>query len=77
MIENYVDGVAGETETSTDRTTQTIYGPGWRVATLRALNPKGAGKGVEQQDTRYLYGATISATWPTSKVVWSTAVPRT
>ncbi|MBA3936049.1 MAG: RHS repeat-associated core domain-containing protein [Planctomycetes bacterium] len=66
VIENYVDGVATETETSTDRTTQTIYGPGWRVATLRALNPKGLGNGVEQQDTRYLYGSPFSATWPTN-----------
>ena len=66
VIENYVDGVASETETSTDRTTQTIYGPGWTVATLRALNPKGLGNGVEQQDTRYLYGSTLSSSWPTS-----------
>jgi RHS repeat-associated protein len=68
VIENYVDGTATETETSTDRTTQTIYGPGWRVATLRALNPKGLGNGVEQQDTRYFYGSSFSATWPTSMI---------
>ena len=48
-IENYVDGVAGETETTTDRTTEYIYDTAGRLSIQRALNPKGTGNGVENQ----------------------------
>jgi RHS repeat-associated protein len=65
-IENFVDGTATETELDTDRTTETVYGNGGRIDKLRAYNPKGAGNGVQTQETKYLYESPINVSWPTS-----------
>jgi RHS repeat-associated protein len=56
MVENYANGAVGETEHASDRTTQWIYDDGGRLNKMRARNPKGAGNGVEFQETIYLFG---------------------
>ncbi len=67
-VENRIDGVPTETETDSDRLTEYLFGPGWRLQTLRAHNAKGLGQGVEIQDTRYLYESTLNAGWATSTI---------
>ena len=59
-IENYVNGTAGETETDIDRITEFDFDSAGRMTVLRAKNPKGSGAGVEDQETKYVYGATLS-----------------
>jgi uncharacterized delta-60 repeat protein/RHS repeat-associated protein len=57
MCENWVDGVVAVTETTTGRTTtEWVYDAWGRLKILRAINPKGAGNGIENQETVYLYG---------------------
>jgi YD repeat-containing protein len=67
-IGNYGDGAASETETDTNQIVELEYDSKGRLATQIALNPKGSGNGVEQQKTRYVYGSTIDAAWPTAVV---------
>ncbi len=55
-IENYVDGVATENETDTDRTTEYQYDAAGRLTARIAYDPKGVGQGIQSQSTRYLYG---------------------
>lgn len=67
-IQNYTDGVAGETETDTDRTTQNVYDGHGRLSKTIVLNPKGSGNGVEQQATTYLYESPFNGAWVTSTI---------
>ena len=68
VIANYVNGTASETETETDQTVNYIYDTAGRLSKHRALNPKGSGNGVENQDTTYLYESVIDASWATSTI---------
>lgn len=63
-VENRADGVAGETELDTDRTTKQVYDSVGRLSQIIALNPKGSGLGVEQQVTQYVYGTTVNQATP-------------
>jgi hypothetical protein len=63
-IENYVDGTPGESDMDTDRLTETLYDSAGRMSQLIAHNPKGAGLGVEQQVTRYVYGTNANLSSP-------------
>ena len=55
-IANYVDGSVSETEPSdTEQTTQYLYDDHGRLSHQIALNPLGAGNGVQEQDPLYLY----------------------
>ena len=67
-IEAYDDGIVLDDELDTDRTT--LYGFDYygRLATLVLLNPKGAGYGVEEQETRFLYDDQINGSLMTAKV---------
>lgn len=68
-IENYVDGVVSETEASdTDRTTVYVYDAAGRLSVQRALNPKGSGHGVEEQNTWYLYEDPYNALLQTNTI---------
>ena len=65
-IENYVDGNVSETEAGdSDRTTEYLYNTKGQLATQRAYNPLGVGKGVQQQDTQYLYESSLSGSLQT------------
>ena len=66
VVENYVNGTATETETDTDRVTETKYDSSGRLSELWAYNPKGSGNGLEIQKTKYLYGNTVNSTAPVS-----------
>jgi len=68
LIENYVNGVASETESDTDRTTNWQYDSKGRLFRLVAENPRGSGLGVESQNTTYQYSSTIDAGWATAVV---------
>ncbi len=67
-IENYVNGTLAETETDTDRITQTIFDTAGRLWKLVAYNPKGAGNGVEEQITTYLYKSAFSGALQTNVI---------
>jgi RHS repeat-associated protein len=58
-IEDYVNGVAAETELDTDRITDIVYDSVGRMSQKIAYNPKGTGLGVASQTTQYVY-ATIA-----------------
>jgi len=64
VVEDFVDGVAAETELDTDRTTLLTYDSSGRLSQMIALNPKGTGLGVEQQVTQYVYGTTANVASP-------------
>jgi YD repeat-containing protein len=73
VIENYVNGLVGETETDTDRTTMYIYDSAGRLWQQVAVNPKGDDNdpnnvNVENQVTYYLYESPISGAWVTSVI---------
>jgi RHS repeat-associated protein len=68
VIANYIDGVALETESDTDQTTQYIYDTAGRLSKQRALDPKGSGNGVQNQDTTYLYESAISGSLVTNTI---------
>jgi len=63
-IENRVDGTPGETELATDRVTERVYDSAGRLWKLVAKNPKGAGQGVEDQVTQYVYGTDANQASP-------------
>jgi RHS repeat-associated protein len=63
-VENRSDGAVAETELDTDRTTKQVYDSVGRLSQVIALNPKGAGLGVEQQITQYVYGTTVNLATP-------------
>ncbi|NLX57968.1 MAG: RHS repeat-associated core domain-containing protein [Phycisphaerae bacterium] len=68
VVENYDDydtsGVE-EDDSDKDRTTEYEYDVCGRLATLIAKNPKGAGNGVEDQKTCYIYDNSYNYSWPT------------
>jgi RHS repeat-associated protein len=70
VIANLV-GSGTVTETTagdTNQTTEYFYDSDGRLSTQRALDPKGLGKGVENEDTRYLYESPIEGSWVTSTI---------
>ena len=68
-VENFTGtGVVADTASDTNRTTEWIYDASGRLSTQRAKNPLGSGNGVENQDTTYLYGSPIDASWATSTI---------
>ncbi len=66
-IENRVDGAASETELDTDRIVEFVYDASGRRSQLVAKNPKGAGQGVQNQTTTYVYGTDANEATP---AVW-------
>ena len=67
-VENYVDGAVGNSEYSSDRTTEYVYDSAGRMQKMIAYNPKGSS--VEQQATWYFYGngCALNNAWPTDMV---------
>jgi RHS repeat-associated protein len=65
-IQNYIDGTPGNSEYSTDVTTEYIYDAQGRLSVLRAKSPQGAS--VENQDTTYLYENNVDRSWVTNTI---------
>jgi RHS repeat-associated protein len=63
-VENYINGAVAETETDTDRTTETPYDGAGRLWKRIARNPKGTGLGVQLQTTQYVYGTEANLASP-------------
>jgi len=63
-IENYVTGNPTETSLDTDRKTETIFDAQGRLRSMKAYNPKGAGAGVQIQQTVFLFGTTSNQSTP-------------
>jgi RHS repeat-associated protein len=67
-IENF-QGTGAVTETTSsdrNRTTLCVFDSGGRLAYLSALNPKGAGNGVEEQKTYYECKSLVNGSWTTA-----------
>jgi RHS repeat-associated protein len=64
VVGDFVNGAAAETETDTDRVTESVYDTSGRLWKLVAHNPKGTGLGVHQQVTQFVYGTNANLATP-------------
>ncbi|KKK53942.1 hypothetical protein LCGC14_3089720, partial [marine sediment metagenome] len=67
VVENVV-GTLDEADTDVNRTTEYVYDTKGRPSKIMAKRPKGDGLGIEDQNTRYVYGSTDNGSWPTAVV---------
>ena len=67
-IDNYDDGAVQETDTDQDVTIEYQYDAFGRLATLTAVNAKGDGEGIVEEETRYLYQSPNDASLQTAVV---------
>jgi RHS repeat-associated protein len=65
FVENFTGtGVPVETDLDANRTTSFVFDSSGRLSLRTALNPKGAGAGVESQTTQYVYGTIANQATP-------------
>ena len=62
VIGNYTDNgsITETTAGDVNRTTEYHFDSVGRLEKIRARNPKGSGNGIHDQDTKYVYGATLT-----------------